>query len=205
MKKNIKQKKFLIPIIFFILLLSVFAIIAIKVVIWQKTNDRNEKIIDQVFHADIAQYPNVKVTRFMLWEGDSMVTLDIPGKSPVSFWYGIDKVPRIEGIGTYNTQFDCFKVNSSGKKINYAATTDLWLDSTSPFHQWFPFYVNTIGDLLNKYDDIVKILDTFPKNQPLIQFKDGNGARTILQVPNLNYEINLNGNKNTVCDLYFDK
>lgn len=169
-------------------------------------NPIKEKIIDREFHSDIKQFPDIKIAKFMLWEGDSMVTLDIPNKGRVSFWYGVDRIPRIESIGKYYTNnFTCFKIDNNGKKVNYAYNVGLDLDSqTKEFRKWFPFQVNSIKDLINNYTNIVKILETFPQNPPLIDFNGDSGNRKIRKNPDENFMIkNPYGSKQVVCDLYF--
>lgn len=168
---------------------------------WGFQDSRNEKIIDKEFHQDIKKYPTIKVKTFKLWEGDSMVTLDIPQKGEVSFWYGVDKVPRIESIGKYTTLFTCFNINKNREKVSYAYDYDLWLDSRSPYTKWFHFQVNTIGDLLHYYNDIRHVLKTFPQNPPLVDFHDGYGERKVLKNLDLNFQIK--PKNNIVCDLYF--
>ncbi len=181
----------------------VFIAISAYIAYWSIGDRFKEKIIDREFHSDIKQFPNVKVTKFMLWEGDSIVTLDIPEKGQVSFWYGIDRVPEIESIGKYNTSFTCFEVDNNGKKVSYAYNTNLRLVSTSPYIKWFSFQVNSIADLISRHDDIVKVLDTFPKNQELVDFHDSWGNRQVLAKSNSDFLMRPNKeNDSPVCDLY---
>lgn len=187
----------ILPVVFVILTISAFFIY------WAVGESYKEKIIEKAFHADIKQFPNLKVIKFLLWEGDSLVTLDIPEKGQVSFWYGIDRVPEIRSIGKYFTSFTCFKVDNSGTKVSYAYDTNLRLASMSPYIKWFSFQVNSIADLISRHDDIVKVLDTFPKKQKLVDFHDSWGNRQVLAKPNLDFLMRPNKkNGSPVCDLY---
>ncbi len=204
-KVHFIKKKETIIFALIIFLIVIVAAIPAYFAIWSFKNNYNEKIIDREFHKDISQYPNVKTTKFTLRDGGSMVTLDIPEKGQVSFWYGVDRVPRIQSIGRYNTSFTCFNVDKNGKKVSYAYDTSLWLDATSPYAKWFTFKVNTIGDLINRYSDIETVLNTFPKNPELVDFNDSWGERQIVERSNPNFLLKPNnGQESPVCDLYIN-
>lgn len=163
-----------------------------------------EKIIDREFHQEVQKLPEIKVKKFKLWEGDSMAELEIANKGTVNIWYGVSKIPQIVTINDFFTSFDCFYVDNNGNKKNYAYTLDLSLEPQSMFSRWFPFQVNSLGDLVNKYEDIINILKTFPQNPPMVNLSDPSGNRKILKSSNPNFEIKtVDRNKPVSCDLYF--
>ncbi len=180
--------------------------IAAYIGLWFYKNDQAEKIIDKKFHAEASQMPQLKVNRFTLWEGDSIVDANIQNKGHALFWYGEDGVPRLNGIGNYSTTWDCFFVDTAGKKTEYAVTWDLYLGKDSPFKKWFPFEVNNVKDLVNKYDAIIKVLATFPKKPETIVLEptDGRwGKRDVVKHPNPNYILKLKEQgKDIQCDLF---
>jgi hypothetical protein len=200
-KKPISPKK---KRVIFAVIIAICFIAALPAYIgfWFLRNWYDEKIIDHKFHQDITQYPNVKVTKFMLWEGDSMVTIEIPKKGTVRFWYATDQVPRIDAIGKYETSFDCFNIDSEGNK-KYVYSTGLWLSNSNPYTKWFSFTVETIGDLIAHYNDIIKVLDTFPKNPKTVDVHFSGGEREMLVKSNPDFILKPEGKNSPVCDLYF--
>lgn len=164
-----------------------------------------EIIIDKKFHAEVKNIPQITITKFMLWEGDSMVDLNIEGKGSTSFWYGVDGVPRIEAIGPYPIPFVCFYVDDQGNKTGYVYDTALVLDkNTKLYEKWFPFKVNNLQDLVDKYDSIIKVLGTFPKNPEMVEFEDKTwGKHLVLKNPNPDFNLKDKHNgKDIACDLY---
>ncbi len=161
-----------------------------------------EQIISQEFSQDSKQFANIHIDSFMLWEGDSRVDITIKNKKKVSFWYGIDKIPRIESIGSYNTSYDCFYIDSHHKKLEYAYTQGLTLDSNT-FTKWFPFKIRSLKDLIMHYDDIVSILKTFPQKPPLTTFDENSSMRQIRKNPDPAFILNTRETaKHVECDLY---
>ncbi len=165
-------------------------------------NRQTETYIDRKFHQEAAQIPQIKVTSFKLWEGDSLVQADIENKGSVRFWYGRDGVLRIESVSTYTTFYDCFFINN-GQKTGYAFSTNLVLNKESKFKKWFPFEVNNLKDLVEKYDAIVTILRIFPQKGVMTTLEDRSGKRPILKQSNPDYVLTQQYNgKNVVCDLF---
>lgn len=150
---------------------------------------RKEKIIDQKFHQEVAQIPEIKVKSFKLWEGDSIVILDIKNKGEVYLWYGEDGVPRIESLEKYSTSYTCFYVDEKGKKTGYVYDINLGLRKDNAYAKWFPFHVTNLKELVNRYDDIVKIVATFPKDPKTIPFKDSWGTRDVIEKSNPNFVV----------------
>lgn len=84
------------------------------------------------------------------------------------------------------------------------------LTKDSPFSKWFPFEVRSLHDLVNRYDDILKIVNTFPKksikdidtvNEDGFMFiKDNHGTHKVLihSDPYYSYTPKDGG----VCDIY---
>lgn len=160
-------------------------------------------MVTKSFNAEIKTVPNVTVKEFKLWEGDGMVTLTIPNKGDVYFWYGLDKIPAIESIGGYSTSFECFDTEN-GEKTRYAYTLPLILTSNSHFAKYFNFQVNSMQDLVFRYDDIIAVLKTFPVNPPTKDFISS-GNRRILAKTNPSFEIKPEKNRPVVCDLYLER
>ncbi len=164
-----------------------------------------ESIIDKKFHAEIANIPQIKVTKFMLWEGDSIVTLEVQNKGSVSFWYGRDGVPRIEGIEPYSIPFVCFYVDNQGSKLSYAYDFPLDLGkNTKVYEKWFRFKVNNLHDLVDKYDSIIQVLNTFPKNPEMTDFYDKKwGKHSVVKNPDPEFILrDKYAGKSIACDLY---
>lgn len=213
---------FLVFGIIFLLIICAVSYLLLRIFVLDKYY---EFIIDKKFHTEVRNIPQMTVTKFMLWEGDSMVNLNIEGKGPVSFWYGINGVPRIQAIGPYPIPFVCFYVDNQNKKIGYAYDTALVLDkNTKLYEKWFPFQVNNLQDLVDKYDEIIRVLGTFPKDPEMVEFEDKTwGKRLVVknpnpdfilrQRPNILYELisqitmpsvkdRSSLNKDLACDLY---
>ncbi len=165
-------------------------------------DEKLEKIIDQKFHQEASQVPELKVKSFKLWEGDSMVEAEVLDKGTVYFWYGIDGVPHIDRINKYSSSWECFYIDNKGKKTNYAYTRGLVLDKESDFKKWFPFEVNSLKELVQRYDDIQKVLATFPKNPETIPFHDRSGDRDVVKKSNPEFILKDKLKENVYCDLF---
>jgi hypothetical protein len=162
-----------------------------------------EEKIDVKFHQEVSQTPSIQVKSFKLWEGDSIVELEVKNKGTVMMWYGLDGTPRLDRIGNFSTSYDCFNVDNQGNKKSYAFTTGLILDKDSAFQKWFPFEVNNLNDLVLRYDDIIKILETFPKNPSKVEHKDSWGTREVVGQSNNDFVVRPDKNKsNVACDLF---
>lgn len=171
--------------------------------LWNYKNSQAEKLIDQKFHSEVAQISQMKVKNFMLWEGDSMVTAEIVNKGEVRFWYGKDGVPRIDSLGQYSTSYTCFYVDSNGKKTGYAYDTGLTLDKDGKYAKWFSFQVNNLKDLADKYDLMVGVLATFPKNPSTMPFEDSWGKRDVIAHSNPDFVLKEQfRGKEVWCDLH---
>ncbi len=117
---------------------------------------KKEARIEKYFYEDIADLSDVTVHGFKLWEGDSIVELDIKDKGEVMFFYGEDRIPRIMRIGNLSVGIDCQK----NGKLEY--TSGLNLSKNSQYKKWFSFDVLTIRDLVSNYDKIFSVVKTLP-------------------------------------------
>jgi hypothetical protein len=213
MKNSISMKKrFSRPwrILFTVLFVLVFLLITTVGLfwgyywLWSMHNAAEEKIIDRAFHQEIRQLPQLQITHFLLWEGDSLVDASLQGKGQIRFWYGTDKAPRIDSIADYETSFDCFYINKQGQKTDYAYSTTLDLRKGSGFAKWFPFQVNNLSDLVFRYSDVVAELKLFPHRTDFVDFTDkSGGTRQVLPNSDPRFTLFTKFNdKNVACDLY---
>jgi hypothetical protein len=163
-----------------------------------------ERYIDKKFHEEVSQIPQMKITFFNLWEGDSMVTAKIEGKGEVKFWYDVSGVPRIDSIGNHSTSYACFFVDENGKKVKYAFDQSLVLNKEGKFLKWFPFQVESLQELADKYDDIVAVVQTLPHDPQRVPFEDSSGSREVIKEskPNFTLKDHYKG-KELWCDLYY--
>ncbi|GEM_PF-4166831 len=166
-----------------LLVLSFVAYFYLKFTVLYKYD---ESRIDKKFHAEVSAIPQIRVDRFNLFDGDSMVNITIANKGSVSFWYGTDGVPRITGIEPYAIPFVCFYVDNQGNRTSYAYDSPLVLDkNTKLYKKWFAFEVNNLHDLVSKYDSIIQVLNTFPKDPEMTDFQDKTwGKRLVIKTPN---------------------
>lgn len=184
---------FLLPIVIF------FAVFEFRLI----KDSFVEKRIERNFYKEVAMLPQITLKSFRLWEGDSMATISIKDKGEVYFWYGIGGVPTIERIGEYGTSFECFYVDSRENKVHAAYSTGLSLGQNGQFTPWFPFEVNSLSDLVEKYDQIIAILQTFPHNPPVIEHKDSWGLRYVLKNPDPKFILKTTHKGRQVqCDLF---
>lgn len=171
---------------------------------WNVQRDKKiEQVIQKEFYADVKNNPEITVNRFMLWEADSIVDIDIKDKGNVNMRYGDDNVPIISSIGDYSTSYGCYFVDENNKKTESVYSMDLDLSKDSKFRKWFPFEVNTLNDLVARYDDIIAVLKTFPQNPEQVKFNDKSGERYVRKIPDFDFMISTSFNNRPVqCDLY---
>lgn len=209
-KTSIKIKKFptwskVVIGIFVLVIFSVgIAFVSITFILIGVLNDRKtEKKIDSKFHQEIANISEIKVNSFKLWEGDSIVNLEILNKGNVHFWYGRNGVPRIDAIGGIGISQVCYYVDRNGTKNGYAGDVSLTLDKDQYYKKWFPFEVLNLQDLVNRYSDISKIVATFPKNPETEIYHDKLwGDRYVVKNPDPNFIVHRKiDNKEVACDL----
>lgn len=192
--------------IFVLVIFSVgIAFVSISFILIGVLNDKKaEKNIDLKFHQEISNIPEIKVNSFKLWESDSIVNIDIQNKGSVHFWYGRNNVPRIDAIGNVGISQVCYYVDRNGTKIGYAGDVSLVLDKDQYYKKWFSFEVINLQDLVNRYDEIVKIVSTFPKNPETEVFHDKLwGDRYVVKNPDPNFIVYRKiDNKEVTCDLF---
>jgi hypothetical protein len=154
---------------------------------------------------EVAQIPGVRILRFMPWEGDSLIDIEIEDKGKVKFWYGKNGVPRIWEIGPHTVDFTCFFVDGSGQRERYAYNQSLILDDQSKFDAWVPIRARSITELIERYDEIVESVAKFPEfpRTGVTKINDQSGIRDVIVNPDPNFVLHteLNGRK-VSCDLY---
>lgn len=161
-----------------------------------------EKKINDKFHQEVAKLPGVSIRHFLLWEGDSIASIEIKDMGVVDFWYGKDGAPRITGIGEYHTDYVCFYAPGKKDEMSYAYDMPLDLSGDSKYKKWFPFSVNTLSDLVEKYDLITDTLKTFPKYELRTAFEYNWMERKPIDNPDMNYVLKTNHRGQEVwCDL----
>ncbi len=169
-----------------------------------ESSKKVEKMIDKKFHEELAQVPELKVEFFQLWDGDSIVHAEVKGKGPVNFWYGERGVPRIVGFGGYQVPGRCLYTDEKGERVKYGFHSMLVLDNDTPYKKWFPFEVNNLRDLVDRYDDIAAVLNKFPTKPEMTSIDIGTGSnQEMVKNPNPDYVLKYQDNgRNVHCDLF---
>lgn len=160
-------------IVFIIFLFGLFAI-TVFALFYNPEQKQAEKLIEKKFYQEVSQLPQLKVNSFSLWEGDSIVLAEVEGKGMVNFWYGKSGYPRIMTIDSVETSSYCYYADTN----EYAYTTSLTLYKGSKFQQWFPFEINNLKDLVDRYNDIVAVLKTF-RSSEIANFTDEYKGREV--------------------------
>lgn len=115
----------------------------------------------------------IKVNSFHLWEGDSIDEITIKGKGKVRMWYNLNGI-SIDRIGKYGTDFPCGEEHAS-----VGMSTGLTIEKDAPLGHFFSFEVKSLHDLVTHYDDITRVLATFPKRR-----QDGMNTKFTFKLPN---------------------
>jgi hypothetical protein len=154
----------------------------------------------------VAALPGVKLVWQKAWEGDSMATIAIKDKGEVYFWYVAGDVPRIDTITPYgrqviDTDFQCEDKTLTGQR-EQAYITPLVISKDAPLGKLFPFEVRTIADLVKHYNDIVNIVDTFPKQTSSVQITNQQGTFYLPENPDPKYAFKLHPNDSATCYYY---
>lgn len=144
-----------------LVVVSLLGLIGILLTVERIKDHKQEQIADAKLQQELAALPEIKVTYKVLWEGDVIVTAIIENKGKINFWYGKDSF-SIQGINDKFVDFECFNLDKNGNRTTHAFVTGLYLRSNHPFKKWFPFEVNTLKELSEKYEQIVQIISTFP-------------------------------------------
>ena len=138
-----------------------------------------------------------------MWEGDSLVFVNLKDKGDIRFWYWKNGVPRIDNIGQFSTFYDCFYVDKYGIKTGYAFSMNLVLNNENIFSSWFPFQVNNLKELVERYDEIIAVLNNFPKNSETVSFEDKRRKFEVVKQSDPKYIIKQRfRGRNVWCDLY---
>lgn len=134
--------------------LSLFALfIFLSLAKWTYHTRRVEKNIEQRFWNEVQTTPKFSVKLFKLWEGDSIVTGEVKEKGEVRFWYGATGIPRITTIGKRSAEYLC-TFDASKRQFS----TGLDLSSGSSFIVQYGFEINSLSDLVKKYDQLESTL-----------------------------------------------
>lgn len=176
MKKS-KNKMNVVKIIRMILIGCLIIFIA-TIIFIAKFQD---KYSEQKFINEIASIPETTGKIRNTFEGGTLADIEIFNKGSVTVMYGLFGLEYVRHIDKFDTVFICPENTSIG--IGFG------LGKNSKFKKWFPFEVNNLQELVNRYDDIVAVLDTFPTS------------------PDPNYTVaatSISGEK-TTCSIYFAK
>lgn len=136
---------------------------------------------ERKFLKEVATIPEIKGDIRNTFEGGTLADIQIPNKGSVTIMYGLFGLEYIRRVGQFDTVFICPEDKSIG--IGFGLVKD------SKFQKWFPFEVINLQELVNHYDDIVAILNTFPIS------------------PDPNYTVTARNRlgKQIVCSIYFNK
>ncbi|MBP9702235.1 hypothetical protein KBD69_00970 [Candidatus Woesebacteria bacterium] len=149
MKKPGKYKSILKKI--GILLLAAFiGLVAIVIVVLAF----QDQYAEQKFSKEASTIPGIKTKIISVFEGGVSAQIEIPEKGTVDVLYGIQGLEYVLKIRDFDTRFMCPEDATVGAFLN--------LRKKSNFKKWFPFQVNNLQQLINHYDDITAILETFP-------------------------------------------
>ena len=136
---------------------------------------------EQKFINEIINIPEASGKIRNTFEGGTLADIEILNKGSITVMYGLFGLEYVRHIDKFDTVFICPENPSIG--IGFG------LGKNSKFKKWFPFEVNNLQELINRYDDIVAVLDTFPTS------------------PDPNYTVaatSISGEKIT-CSIYFAK
>ena len=149
MKKPAKKKSLLkiVSIVLTVLFLSMVVIIAL-------TLKFQDGYAENKFRSEIATISGINSKIRNTFEGGTLADIQIPNKGTITVVYGIAGLEYITHIDKFDTTFVCPEDQSVG--IGFS------LRKNNKFQKWFPFQVNNLKELVNHYDDIVTVLNTFP-------------------------------------------
>lgn len=174
-------------------------------------DDAVEKATEKEVRAQVAQLPGVTITQLTLWEGDSIVRLQIKNKGNVDMWYRAGGPPRIESLQTmdkmgYGTEFRCER--DAGGKREYAYQTAMEIVKDNAVGRKFSFEVKSITDIVRHFDEIIATLDTFPANPETLTRESENwGTQIFFKNPEERYSFRppFEKDKNVKCFYYISK
>lgn len=164
---------------------------------------KTERTVQEHLYNELSTVPEMSLEGFVPENGESFVTVRMESGSMISFWYGLDRIPRIEQISGLNTSFECFYTDETGDRVEYAYDQPLSLHPGSGFKTWFQFEVTSLGDLVERYDNLVTEVRQLPQNPPLRELRDSTGTYFVRENPDPEYVLrNQIGQKVIECDLF---
>ncbi len=149
-----------------------------------------EKQIAKDFQNEIYQTQGLKVIKFFTFDGDGWADLEVIDKGKVSlFYHGWHKF-SLRNINGYSMTFPCVLLNRDSDKVGYGGEESIWLYAGSPYLKWFP-QVDSLQDLVDKYDQVIKSLEKLPKDPELREYTDPiwKGKRVTLANPDEKFRI----------------
>ncbi len=134
-----------------ILLIGCLVMLIASIIFIAKFQDRYS---EQKFLKEMATIPEATVKIRNTFEGGTLADIQILNKGSVSVMYGLFGLEHIRRIGKFDTVLICPEDRGIG--IGFS------LGKNSQFKKWFPFEIDSLQELVNHYDEIVAVLDTFP-------------------------------------------
>lgn len=165
-----------------------------------------EKASVQEIKDQVAKLPGVKIETLQAWEGDSMTTLSIKDKGKVFFWYSSGGPVRLDtispvGQNTIELSFQCEDKTWTGER-RPAYSTSLVITKENVPGKLFPFEVTSIKDLVTHYTDIVKVVNTFPRQTESEKIVNQQGTYYLPKNPDPKYSFRLSPHDKAICYYY---
>lgn len=151
--------------------------------------DEKEKHITKSFSEEVSNTQGLTVTWFTTNDGVGITEIEIKGKGKVSLMYNNPGNFSLQRIGTYPLTFPCVSLKQN-KRISYGGEDTTSLIKGSPYLQWFP-EVNSLQELVDKYDQIIVAVERLPKNPQLREYRDffWPGKRFTLAYPDERFRV----------------
>ncbi len=161
-----------------VLLIGCLAMLIATIIFIAKFQDQYS---EQKFLNEMATIPEATGKIRNTFEGGTLADIEVFNKGIVTVMYGLFGLEHIRRIGKFDTVLICPEDRGIGIGFN--------LGKNSQFKKWFPFEVNSLQELVNHYDEIVAVLDTFPTSP------DPSHAVTVKS----------RSGEKIVCSIYFKK
>lgn len=142
-------------------ILLMLLLISISFLLFEYGKDRFEEgQVKERLSYELSQFPEIKLHQDPWWDKSEFhVWSNISGKGTAIFWY--TKEGKISGflqLGDYFPHVNC-KTND---REDYE--TFFYIGQNHNLKSLFPYEISTIRDLVNYYDQTVKVLATLPKD-----------------------------------------
>lgn len=123
------------------------------------------KTVKAKLYKELTQFPEIQLYQEPWWDkGELHVWTQIKDKGTVIFWY--TKNGAINGFLQYGDYFP--DVNCVATTAEYSTFFNIAKDHE--FKQLFPYEINTIKDIIDRYDQTIQIFSTLTK-KPQQAFK----------------------------------